>query len=185
MPRFKIKLPYHTYFLTFTVVGWVDILARKHCKDILIDSFDFCMQNKGLNLYAYVIMSNHLHLVASASEESGGLSPIIRDFKKFTSREMITWMLATQKESRRHWMLDIFKAYGLQTYHNEIFQIWNHYSHPVLLKSQDSLWQKVDYIHNNPVKAGLVRMPEDYIYSSASNYTGSVDNRLEVIVIDL
>jgi REP element-mobilizing transposase RayT len=166
-------------------VSWVDLLARKHCKDLIIESLKYCIEKKGLIVYAYVIMSNHLHLIASAKEESIGLSGIIRDFKKFTSKEMITWMLATKKESRRHWMLDIFKASGLNTYRNENFQIWNHDSHPYLLTSPTHLKQKLDYIHFNPVKAGLVRKTEDYIYSSAGNYAGRTDTVLEISVLDL
>jgi len=98
---------------------------------------------------------------------------------------MITWMLATQKESRRHWMLDIFKTYGLQTYRNESFQIWTHDNHPDLLYTPPYIKQKLDYIHLNPVKAGLVRNCEDYIYSSAGNYFGRLDNVLDVTVLDL
>ena len=181
----KIRLQYHTYFLTFTIVSWVDLLSRRHCKDIIVNSLKYCIETKGLNLYAYVIMSNLLHIIASAKEESIGLSGIIRDFKKFTSKEMITWMLATKKESRRHWMLDIFKSYGLKTYRNEVFQIWNHDSHPYLLISPQHIKQKLDYIHNNPVKAGLVRKAEDYIYSSSGNYAGRTDNILEITFLDL
>jgi len=182
--EFKIRFQYHTYFLTFTIVGWVDVLARRHCKDIIIDSLNYCIEKKGLNVYAYIIMSNHIHIIASAKEESIGLSGIIRDFKKFTSKEIITWMLNTKKESRRHWMLDIFKAYGLKTYRNETFQIWNHDSHPYLLTTPDYIKQKLDYIHFNPVKAGIVRKAEDYIYSSSGNYAGRTDNVLNITVLD-
>jgi len=71
---------YAIYFLTFTIVGWVDIFTRKECKDIIVDSLKYCNKNKGLSIHAYVIMSNHIHLIVSAREDSGGLSGIIRDF---------------------------------------------------------------------------------------------------------
>ena len=71
---------YAIYFLTFTIVGWVDIFTRKECKDIIVDSLKYCNSNKGLSIHAYVIMSNHIHLIVSAREDSGGLSGIIRDF---------------------------------------------------------------------------------------------------------
>ena len=180
----KIDYQYNTYFLTLTVVGWVNIFDRLHCKQLIIDSLKFCIENKGLIVYAYVLMTNHIHLVAAAKESSKGLSYILGDFKKFTSREMTLWMLSTKKESRRHWMLDIFRAYGLQTYRNENFQIWTHYNHPVLITSTDQLFQKIDYIHANPVKAGIVRRPEDYIYSSASNYHGCPERALDVTLLD-
>ena len=82
-------------------------------------------------------------------------------------------------------MVNIFRNFGIQTYRNENFQIWEHYSHPELIKSNKALIRTIDYIHNNPVKAGIVRVPEDYIYSSAGNYSGRSDNILEVRVLDL
>jgi len=82
-------------------------------------------------------------------------------------------------------MLNIFKSFGLQTYQNENFQIWEHYSHPVLLKTNKALINAINYVHNNPVKAGIVRTPEDYIYSSAGNYANRSDNILEVKVVDM
>ena len=80
---YNIDDQYGLYFLTFTLVGWVDLFTRKECKDIVIDSLKYCVRNKGLIISAYVLMESHLHIVASAKEKSDGLSAIIRDFKKF------------------------------------------------------------------------------------------------------
>jgi REP element-mobilizing transposase RayT len=76
---------YATYFVTFTTVGWVDVFTRKELKEIIIESLKYCQKEKGLIIHAYVIMSNHLHLILRAKEGSAGLSAIIRDFKKYTS----------------------------------------------------------------------------------------------------
>ncbi|MBL7788681.1 MAG: transposase [Chitinophagales bacterium] len=76
------------FYLTFQIVDWVDIFTRKIYKDIVIESFSYCMEHKGLNLYAYVIMSNHIHLIASA-REGFALSDIIRDFKKHTAKRFL------------------------------------------------------------------------------------------------
>lgn len=75
------------YFLTFTVVSWVDIFTRPVYKDLVMDSLRHCQQHKGLELYAYCLMTNHLHLIARAAE-GHELSGIVRDFKKFTARAL-------------------------------------------------------------------------------------------------
>ncbi len=94
------------HFLTFAVCGWIDLFTRKEYKDILLDSFKYCQKEKGLILYAYVIMTNHIHLIAKASE-GFILSDIIRDFKKFTHHTMMP-IIQSDKESRRLWMLHQF-----------------------------------------------------------------------------
>lgn len=177
-----IKYQYEPYFLTFTVVDWLDVFGRKHCRDIVIDSLKYCVKNKGLILYCYVIMPNHMHLVVQAAEGSFGLSGLIRDFKRHTSKQITLWMLGSKKESRRSWMLDIFKRNANQTYRNETFKVWKHGSKPIYLFNQEIFEQKVQYIHMNPVKAGLVRLSHDYLYSSAGNYMGREDNMMDVTI---
>ena len=152
---------------------------------MVIDSLNYCVANKGLIIYGYVIMSNHAHLIIAANEDSLGLSSIIGDFKKFTSKKIIAWLLESNKESRRDWMLDIFRQHALQTYRNESYQIWTHDNHPEVLYSRSFILQKLAYIHNNPVKAGIVRSPSEYIYSSAGNYNGLKDLILDITLLDL
>ena len=181
---YKIRNPYLPHFVTFTVVGWVDIFTRRQCRDILIDNLKYCIAHKGLLLYGYVVMSNHLHAIMAVEENTNGLSYFIRDFKSYTSKQLMNWMLSTNKESRVDWMTSIFQNFALKTYTNDSFQIWTHYNHPVIVTEMDIFNQKLNYIHNNPVKAGIVRKPEDYLYSSASNYAGFKDNLLDVIIVD-
>lgn len=70
---YTIRNQYALHFLTFTIVGWVDVFTRKETKQIIIDSLKYCIENKGLILYGYVIMTNHLHLIARADESTTGL----------------------------------------------------------------------------------------------------------------
>jgi REP element-mobilizing transposase RayT len=156
------------HFLTFTVCGWIDLFTRKVYKDILIDSFKYCRSNKGLNLNAFVIMSNHIHLMASA-KDGFALSDIVRDFKAHTHRQMIK-VIASEKESRRHWMLHQLKYYASRHNRNETFQIWIQNSHPEEIVSAEMGFVKLNYIHENPVRAGIVFYPQEYLYSSAKNY---------------
>ena len=159
-----------THYMTFTVCGWIDLFSRKEYRDILMDSFRFCQEKKGLELNAFVIMSNHLHLIARA-KEGFMLSDFVRDFKKFTHKEMLP-IIESDKESRRLWMLHQFKFYASRHSRNENFQIWTNGCHPEECYSDDFTKVKLNYIHENPVRAGIVRKPEDYVYSSAANYAG-------------
>jgi len=181
---YKITDQYGTYFMTFTVVGWIDLFTRKECAQILIDSFSYCQENKGLTLYAYVIMGSHVHILASAAYESKGMSAIVRDFKTFTSKKIIEWIMDNQKESRRAWLDIIFKYYGKYNPNNNTYQVWQQHNRPMLCVTPEFTLQKLNYIHNNPVKSGIVDRPEDYRFSSARNYLGSDDVILKVQLID-
>lgn len=168
---YTIRDQYAAHFLTFTVCGWIDLLTRKVYKDILIDSFKFCQLNKRLVLNAFVVMSNHIHLIARATNEKYTLSDIVRDFKKYTHNTMMP-IIDSEVESRRLWMLHQFKYYGNRNSKNEDYQIWTNNNHPEECFSKEFTDVKVNYIHQNPVRSGIVAFPEHYIYSSAANYVG-------------
>ncbi len=167
------------YFLTFQIVGWVDVFSRKVYKDIVIESFKYCQKNKGLNLFAYVIMTNHIHLLASSQTEN--LSGFNRDFKNFTAKQILE-VMNTSEESRRDWMKMVFEYHGKYK-PDQSNQIWTHESHAEQIFSQKFIEQKVDYIHNNPVRAGIVVKPEDYQYSSACNYA-DLESVIDIIKVD-
>jgi putative transposase len=169
-PGYAIRDQNATHFLTFTVCGWIDLFTRKVYKDILIDSFKYCQKEKGLLLNAFVIMSNHLHLIGRAAH-GYMLSDIIRDFKKFTHHKMIQ-VIESDRESRRLWMLHQFKYYASRHTKNENYQIWTNNNHPEECITRDFADSKLFYTHDNPVRAGIVTKAEDYLYSSASNYAG-------------
>lgn len=107
--RNKISEGY-CYFLTLTVVDWVDVFTRPNYKHIIIDSLRYCQKEKGLILYGWCLMSNHLHLIAQA-DENNHLSDILRDLKKYTSKQIIKAIIENP-ESRRDWMLDRFRFAG-------------------------------------------------------------------------
>lgn len=150
------------YYLTITVQEWVDVFTRKRYRDIIIESLQHCIDNKGLSLYAYVIMSNHLHLIARANE-GFELSNIIRDFKRHTSKQILN-SIQSEPESRRRWMLNIFSI------SENKHEFWQKDNHPFVLYSSEMVKQKLNYIHQNPVRAGFVREAQEYMYSSASNF---------------
>ncbi len=114
-------------------------------------------------------MSNHLHLIAAAKEGSKGLSTILGDFKRHTAKQIIK-TIKTQPESRREWLLNLFAYHAKYNRNNQNYQVWIQDNHPIELISPKWIQQKLDYIHLNPVRAGIVKETHHYLYSSASNY---------------
>lgn len=171
------------HFITATVVDWVDIFSRKIYRDVVIDCFDYCIKNKGMILYSYVIMSNHIHMVVQSNE--GKLSDLLRDFKKFTSKTILD-KIQSAPESRKDWMLERFKLATESHSRNKNFQLWQYGNHAEEIYSEKFMWSKINYIHFNPVRAGIVLRPQDYIYSSSSNY---IDNsgiiKIELVPIPI
>ncbi|MES2862782.1 MAG: transposase [Bacteroidota bacterium] len=166
------------HFITTTVVDWIDVFSRKNYRDCIIECFDYCIKNKGMILYGYVIMSNHIHMIIQSNDEK--LSDLLRDFKKFTAK-IILDKIQNEPESRREWMLERFKLATESHTRNKNYQFWQYGNHAEEIFTEHFLWSKLDYIHMNPVRAGIVTKIEDYIYSSASNYV----NGTGIIQIEL
>jgi len=164
------------YYLTFQIVDWIDIFTRQVYRDIVLESLKYSIENKSLELFAFVIMSNHVHLIAQS--KNGKLSDSIRDIKKFTSKRIIE-TIQTIPESRSTWMLNQFSYNARQHSRNKTFQVWTHKNHAIYLYGPKFIREKVDYLHNNPVRAGIVERAEDYIYSSARYFAG-MDCLLEI-----
>jgi REP element-mobilizing transposase RayT len=180
MSKYRIYDQQGLHFVTLTIVGWVDIFSRPCYRDIIIKSLKYCQEQKGLIISAYVIMSNHVHLVVQTQEQD--LSNILRDFKKYTANQILK-VIQNEPESRREWMLHMFRYFANVNTDNRYYQIWQGDNHPVALWSLPVIWQKIRYIHLNPVRAGIVSEPEHYLYSSASNYIGA-DGLLDVALME-
>ncbi|RTQ48965.1 transposase [Hymenobacter gummosus] len=165
MSELRKTYPGGFFFLTLTVVGWVDVFIRPRYVDILVDSLRYCQQRKGLELYAYCIMSSHVHLIAARTE--GRLSDVLRDMKAHTARELLHCIADNEQESRREWMMRLFAYYARPYRQNEQYMFWQKTTHPVPLWTPAVTRQKLDYVHNNTVAAGLVTAPEHYPLSSA------------------
>ena len=160
------------YFITFTIIHWIDIFSRKEYRDIIVDSLNYCISEKELIVYAWVIMSNHIHLVITTKSDEGNISGIIRDFKKHTSKE-ITKAIQSIPESRKEWLLNAMskeaKRIGRATYH----KLWKDDNHAITIDGKIvGIKERINYIQDNPVKNGLVEEQWEYIYSSAKDYQG-------------
>jgi len=167
------------HFITFAVVQWIDVFTRKEYADIVVDSLKFCQRNKGLKIHAWCIMSNHLHLILSV-DEPFRLSDVLRDFKKFTSGTLIKSIEDNKQESRKSWMLWIFRKAGEKNNRNEYCQFWQQDNHPIECSTNEILDSRMKYLHQNPLRAGLVRNESDFIYSSAINYYDDADGLIQI-----
>ena len=171
------------YFLAMTVVDWVDIFTREDYRFVIVDSLKYCQKEKGFEIYAWCLMSNHLHLIASAKENGKySLSDILRDFKKFTSKAVVQKIVEIP-ESRRKWLLDRFEFAGRYNKKIEYYKFWQDGNEAKEIFSSDFLQQKLAYIHDNPVRAGWVLEQQYYKYSSAIDYSGG-KGLIDVIFAD-
>jgi REP element-mobilizing transposase RayT len=145
-------------------VNWLPVFGSIPVATILLDSLRFLQENERLTLYAYVIMENHLHLIASSTD----LSKEIGDFKSYTAVEIIKFF----KEKHAIHILDQLKLHKLAHKTDRTYQFWQEGSHPQLMQTEKMMRQKIQYIHYNPVKRGWVDDPTHWRYSSARNYAG-------------
>jgi putative transposase len=166
--KLTIKKPQGSYYLTLTIVGWIDIFTRECYQKIIIETLQYYIKNKTLNIYSYCIMSNHIHLIANVDMEFS-LSDVVRDFKKYTSRKIIE-TIQTEPKSRREWLLAYFEEAALIHAKTKNYKVWQDGNHAIELYNERFTWTKVQYIHQNPVRAGLVTSAEFWKYSSACNY---------------
>ncbi len=160
--RYKATEDNSVYFITSTIVEWIPLFTKKEYFDIIVQSLSYCRQKKGLKLFAYVVMDNHVHAIVSADK----LFPIIKDFKSYTAREITK----TAKTDEKKWLLNQFEFYKKKYKKDSEYQVWQEGFHPQVIMGRDVFKQKVEYVHNNPVKSGIVETAEHWIYSSARNY---------------
>ena len=186
--KYKIRDNDKAHFVTITTVGWVDIFTRKGQKLLIVDSLNYCHQNKGLIIFAYCIMPSHLHMICKA-DDGYNLSDILRDFKKHTSKAIIN-QIQEEPESRREClsagkagMLTIFSNACKHLKREQTYKVWQEGNQAKEIFSNKFLYEKLNYIHQNPVEDLIVANPEDYLFSSARNYSG-LDYLLDVVLLD-
>ncbi|WP_428236372.1 REP-associated tyrosine transposase [Gracilimonas sp.] len=169
--RYKILDERYPYFITSSIVNGYNLLSEKRFRDILLDGLNFLSRERRIKLYAYVIMSNHIHFISKGKN----LSKCIAGFKSFTARQIIDSMI---EDGNKYW-LNRLKEARVNNRTDREYQLWTEGFHPKQIFSDEVMEQKLDYIHYNPVKAGLVRRESDWRYSSYGDYncdsTGFVD----------
>jgi len=178
--KYKFKEKSGAYFISFATVYWIDVFVRDSYCCCITESLDYCRKNKGMEVYGYCIMPSHIHMIfRSALNDPSGL---IRDFKGFTSRKLLKIIAENPRESRKKWLLWMFSKAGESNSNVKQMQFWQQNNQPIEIWSLKVFEQKLNYIHNNPVKSGFVMSPVDWKFSSARNYG---DNDHSVLEIDL
>jgi putative transposase len=147
-----------------TVVDWLPIFADPDIAEILIDALRYLQETKRARLFAYVVMDNHLHCIV----QSDNLSNVIKSYKSYTARAIIDLL------EERHNIGLLTKLKKNKLHHKTLsdYQLWQEGSHPEELSTEEMMHQKIEYIHNNPVRRGYVDDAHDWRYSSARNYEG-------------
>ena len=153
------------FFVTLTIVGWIDLFSREIYKEVVVENLQYCQKNEGLEIYAYVIMTNHLHMICR--RQTGELTEMLGRFKSYTAKQFLKLIEGGYEESRKEWLLQLFRQFAVSNTQYSKHHIWQYTSHPIELSSNEMINQKVEYIHNNPVKSGLVVEASSYKYSSA------------------
>ncbi|MFO8101821.1 MAG: transposase [Dehalococcoidia bacterium] len=161
--RYRIFDNYYPYFLTATIVDWLPLFSDPLVVNIILDSFQFMQKNDRLTIYAYVIMENHLHLVAS----SANLTKEIGNFKSYTARQVIDYY----KHDNQQVLLSLSMA-KKPFKDDRDYQFWQEGSHPQQIQNREMMRQKIEYCHHNPVRKGYIDKSEDWHYSSARDYAG-------------
>lgn len=176
--KYKFGEKEGAYFISFATVNWIDVFTRDSYFSCITDSLDYCRKKKGMEIFGYCIMPSHIHLIfrSSIKDPSG----LIRDFKGFTARKMIKSISENPQESRKEWMLWMFERAGKKNSNVKNMQFWRQNNQPVEIWSLKVFQEKLEYIHNNPVKAGYVTDPIDWKYSSARNYGNDDHTILEI-----
>jgi len=162
--RYRIHEPTCPHFLTCTIVGWLPVFTRPETFQIVYDSWNWFREHERLAIFAYVILENHLHLVASGSH----LSRDIGIFKSYTARHIIDFLKATRFKT----LLSQFKWEKAAHKADRTYQVWQEGSHPQQIQGDEMMWQKIAYIHDNPLARSYVDDPLHWRHSSARNYAG-------------
>lgn len=179
--NYRFHNPDGLYFVSFAIVYWLDVFINDEYKNILLDSISFCQKEKGMEVIAWCIMNTHVHLIfrSLGDQEPGRL---LGDLKRFTSKAIVKAIKDNPKEYRKEFFLQQFKKAADNKSNVKNYQFWQHDNKPIELWSNTVIQEKVNYIHQNPVEAGLVYMSEDYAYSSARDYAGEKGLLEDVLV---
>ncbi len=163
--RYRIFEQEYPYFLTSTVVSWLPVFAHAPFVDIVLESWRFLQRERGVRIYGYVILENHLHWIASADD----LDEQVGRFKSYTARRIIDELQQRGFSA----LLEELRYFKLRHKIDQTYQLWQEGNHPQQIQGDEMMRQKLDYVHANPVRRGYVDDPVHWRYSSARNYAGA------------
>jgi REP element-mobilizing transposase RayT len=162
--RYQIFEDHYPHFFTSTVINWIPLFSSPPIVQIILDSLQFLQEQNRLQIYAYVVMENHLHVIASSEH----LAKEIGNFRSFTARQIIDYL----QERKAQNVLKQLAYFKLRHKKDRDYQLWQEGTHPQRIHDGAMMRQKIEYIHHNPVRRGYVDEPGHWRYSSARNYGG-------------
>jgi putative transposase len=158
------------YFVSFATVNWIDVFVREEYCAIITDSLNYCSEHLGLQIYCWCIKPSNIHLIFSTKDANP--SQVLGRFKEYTAKKLAKAIETNSVESRKEWMLWMMTRAASKNSSVSKLQFWQHHNQPIELWSIAVIEQKVNYIHENPVKAGFVVQADHWKYSSAVDYSG-------------
>ena len=170
--RYKILEDSQIYFVTSTIVEWLPVFTSEKYFNLLIEPITFCQKNKNLKVYSYVMLDDHFHMIISCENTSRVLSSI----KMFSAKKIIENLKVDNKE----WLINQLSYFRKKYKINSEHQVWQEGFHPQIIYTEEVLNQKIEYIHNNPVRRGLVNSPEHWKFSSALDYYSDQNGPIEI-----
>ncbi len=162
--RYRFSKEQRPHFMTNTIVAWLPVFAYPDYVNIVLDSWRFLQRERDIVILSWVMLENHLHWIATGPD----LSKRVGEFKSFTAKQIIHKMEANGAKT----LLQELEYYKLRHKVDQTHQVWQEGSHPKVIETDDVMWQKIEYCHNNPLRRGYVDQPEHWRYSSARNYLG-------------
>jgi len=162
--RYKFGDEHYPHFMTDTIVAWLPVFSYPCFADTVFESWRFLQRERQILLLAFVVMENHLHWVAVGPD----LGKRVKEFKSYTARNIV----ATMKRNGYETLLRELKFFKRSSKLDQDYQLWQEGSHPKAIENDNTMWQKIEYTHNNPLRRGFVDDPLHWRYSSARNYAG-------------
>jgi REP element-mobilizing transposase RayT len=160
--RYRIFETAYPHFMTCSIVGWLPVFTRPEIVNIVFDSWRHIQKERAFRLFGYVILENHLHLIGSAPD----LSDVMQRFKSFTARKIIDRLEAKGEKT----LLAQLRSHKMLIKKESDYQLWQEGNHPQQIQDDEMMWQKLQYVHDNPLRRGYVDDPLHWRYSSARNY---------------
>lgn len=160
--RYRILEHEFAHFVTGTVVAWLPIFTTTARCDILVQAFEYCRQEKGLKIHAWVILDTHFHAIVAAPD----LARVLAGLKRHTARRIIELLETERCDWLRRQLRHQRAPHKTESQH----QVWQEGSHPQAIMTDAMMLQKLEYLHDNPVRRGLVASPEHWRYSSAHEW---------------
>src|SRR5690242_1906749 len=154
MSELRKTYPGNLYFVNLTVEGWVDIFVRNLYKDEIVKNLQYCQQKEDREIYEYVLMTSHLHMIVS--RKNSDLRELLGRFKSVTAKKILALIKNNEEESRKEWLLNLFGHFAVKNKQYSDFHFWHYTNHPTDLWSNEVIRQKAEYIHNNPVAEGIL-----------------------------